>query len=124
MIAEKFIKNKDNKEFILDMYTRHDELKEQMSRKNIYEFKEGIDNKGPEFIPTCKMIKGRGEDKYWKTGKLDQRIPSWCDRILYNNFGKDKELIKCVNYDRFDYGEAMKKSDHAAVISIFEISQH
>lgn len=120
-IATEFMK--DDKEFIKDMYLHHDELKEQMNRKNIYEFKEGVNNVGPEFIPTCKMVKGREKNKYWKTGKFDQRIPSWCDRILYNKFTQDQESIKCVYYDRFDCGEAMKKSDHAAVISIFEISQ-
>jgi hypothetical protein len=120
-IASEFIKG--DKEFIKDMYINHDELKEQMNRKNIYEYSEGIDNRGPEFIPTCKMIKGRTEDKYWKTGKFDQRIPSWCDRILYTSgAGESAEItrvLKCVEYDRFDFGEAMKKSDHAAVLGIF-----
>lgn len=120
-LAKEFIK--DNKEFIKDMYDNHDELKEQMSRKNIYEFKEGVKNIGPEFIPTCKMIKGRTEDKYWKTGKLDQRIPSWCDRILYNKFVNDNSVLDCIYYDRFDVGKTMKKSDHAAVMAVFELKK-
>jgi hypothetical protein len=121
-------------EFLQQLYNEHDELKEQMRRKNIYEFSEGINNRGPSFIPTCKMARGRvtGElisytdisdsAEYWKTGKQDQRVPSWCDRILYHKFGEDDHNLVCVYYDRFDVGSVMAKSDHAAVMSVFELS--
>lgn len=191
--------------FMQNLYSEHDELKEQMRRKNIYEFQEGIGNRGPLFVPTCKMIKGRISDEVfdeapteelpmdidemvyygslksnfesqlqnqksniigisqldpksrlgpllgskssemisthscnetlrlgskssqmisthsWKTGSHDQRVPSWCDRILYNNFGTDGHNLTCVYYDRFDVGTVMAKSDHAGVIGVFDL---
>jgi hypothetical protein len=134
-VANEFNNRSDDTSFIRDMYIEYDELKEQMRRKNIYEFSEGISNQGPIFIPTCKMMKGRvtgssyrdnktkiydGTD-YWKTGRQDQRVPSWCDRILYNKFGDDGHNLICTYYGRFDVGEVMAKSDHAGVIGIFEL---
>lgn len=176
--------------FLQDMYQQYDELVEQMRRKNIYEFNEGISNGGPTFLPTCKMVKNReqkenklikelwnmdswnekdsqnivqqskdswdrtldpknswdktleskdswdrtleSKDSWdrtleskdsWETGKEDQRVPSWCDRILYRTFNDyDHHSLKCTDYDRFDVGEAMSRSDHAAVIGVFELS--
>lgn len=58
---------------------------------------------------------------YWKTGAYDQRVPSWCDRILYRKFGTDGNNMICTYYDRFDVGAVMAKSDHAGVISMFEL---
>jgi hypothetical protein len=196
-VAFEFIDKIHDPAHIRDMYQQYDELKEQMRRKNIYEFYEGISNQGPSFIPTCKMEKGRnytnhvdlkiprntdlklrdttngchsyqhnilyamnhydisedddmfpldlfpsvpssrdsdthqtisntnsnsnGISRTWKTGKQDQRVPSWCDRILYNKFGNDGHNLICTHYDRFDVGETMSKSDHAGVLSIFEL---
>lgn len=154
--------------FLHDMYEQYDELLEQIRRKNIYEFNEGISNNGPAFLPTCKMVKNREQtenkrikelwnmdswentdnpnnneskdsrdkiresfdswDKIreskdsWETGREDQRVPSWCDRILYRTFNNyDRHDLTCIHYDRFDVGEAMSKSDHAAVIGVFEL---
>lgn len=215
-VAYEFIDKIHDPAHIRDMYLQYDELKEQMRRKNIYEFYEGISNQGPSFVPTCKMEKGRnytnhvdlkihrntrdttndchsyqhigqspiqlrdttrgcihsgssiqhnilyamnhydisddddfpldlfpavpssrdsdthqpisntisnsdGVSRSWKTGKQDQRVPSWCDRILYNKFGNDGHNLICTYYDRFDVGETMSKSDHAGVLSIFEL---
>lgn len=207
-VAHEFntITNSECSNIIKNLYIKYDELKEQMRRKNIYEFREGIDNQGPIFIPTCKMSKNRPNKKskpiifsqniypeihrellsetnlnpicnninenfvkfhqkissenysyssdttnfdesdiyeystytdestnydklyYWKTGCKDQRVPSWCDRILYQKFydkgGKTEKNcnIICTYYDRFDVG-IMSKSDHAGVLSIFELYQ-
>lgn len=125
-IATQFRLEIDNHEFIKDMYNNYDELKEQMNRGNIYPFLEGVDNQGPIFIPTCKMMKERNgvEVKLWETGRNNQRTPSWCDRILYRKFNdqeKDGHQLKCVYYDRFDVGMTMAKSDHAAVLALFEL---
>ncbi len=57
----------------------------------------------------------------WNTGKYNQRVPSWCDRILYKKYNDDNHRIFCRYYDRFDVGHTMAKSDHAAVIGVFEI---
>jgi len=148
-IANEFNQNSENSDFIRDIYMKYDELKEQMCRKNIYEFFEGINNQGPTFIPTYKMLKGRPTQSsyseneiqsyeyisfkslsveiphgtyYWKTGWQNQRVPSWCDRILYNKFGDDGHNLKCTYYNRFDVGEVMAKSDHAGVLAMFELS--
>ena len=123
IVANEFLLNKNNTDYFLDIYNKNDELKEQMNRKNIYEFNEGIDNKGPLFLPTCKMLKNRFKNNtYWKLGKNNHRVPSWCDRILYKKYNYNTNYnIKCIYYDRFDFGNTMSKSDHSGVISIFKI---
>lgn len=125
-IASEFRRESNNKDFIRNMYTKHDELKEQMRRENIYSFSEGVDNEGPIFIPTCKMTKERNgvEINSWETGRVNQRIPSWCDRILYRKFPnqvEDGRNLTCTYYDRFDVGMTMAKSDHAGVLALFEL---
>lgn len=121
-VADDFL----NEKSIANIYEHCDEMKEQMRRGNIYNFSEGIHDRGPEFTPTCKMIKGRNPDdnesNQWNTGKYNQRVPSWCDRILYNKFTRTNQDIICTYYDRFDVGEVMAKSDHAGVIAILELS--
>lgn len=122
-IANLFHLNHTDKNFLHDMYINYDELKDQMKRGNIYDFSEGVDNKGPLFLPTCKMTKHRTFNtisNLWKLGKNNQRSPSWCDRILYQYFGTHNERLVCSYYDRFDKGVTMTKSDHAAVIAIFD----
>lgn len=124
-VANLFNQNPNDKEFFYNMYTMYDELKDQMRRGNIYEFLEGIENKGPMFLPTCKMEKGRDTNDIecqWKTGKYDQRVPSWCDRIIYNKYGDDHHTLQCTYYDRFDSGDVMSQSDHAGVIGLFDLS--
>jgi hypothetical protein len=132
--------------YIKELYENFDELKCQMDKQNIYTFNEGIENKGPIFLPTCKMLKNRHFTKLnntklnntklnntklnntnlnnisWKLGKYNHRIPSWCDRILYKKYTDNNDNIKCIYYNRFDFGATMSKSDHAAVISIFDLS--
>jgi hypothetical protein len=123
-IAAGFLVHGEKSEFVQEMYDKYDELKEQIRRRNIYPFAEGIDNEGPTFIPTCKMRKNRTNitsHEMWNTGKDNQRVPSWCDRILYSKFGDDGHNLVCTYYDRFDHGEVMSKSDHAGVISMFEL---
>ncbi len=119
-VAKEFNKHETDIEYLSNMYLNNDELLYQMKKDNIYTFLEGIDNSGPLFLPTCKMIKDQNRD--WETGKENQRIPSWCDRILYQNFD-DTTVIKCIYYNRFDEGETMKKSDHSAVIGLYQIEK-
>lgn len=56
-LAQLFIEHEKDSDFLYNMYLKHDELRDQMIRGNIYPFEEGIDDKGPIFIPTAKMIK-------------------------------------------------------------------
>ena len=125
IVANELLLNRNDDMYFSNIYNNNDELKEQINRKNIYDFDEGIDNKGPLFLPTCKMLKNRFKNNsFWKLGKNNHRIPSWCDRILYkkytNNYNSNYNL-KCIYYDRFDVGNTMSKSDHCGVISIFKI---
>jgi hypothetical protein len=120
-IAKSFVTQ--GKEFIHRMYTDHDELRDQMERGNIYKFSEAEIN----FVPTCKMSflrynKLQSNETLWNTGKMKQRIPSYCDRILYHKFIEDGHGLECTYYDRFDVGQVMSKSDHAAVVAVFVLS--
>ena len=99
-----------------------DELRYQMNKGNVYALFEGIDNLGPQFLPTCKMQKGRLSSinaeitiESYSLGKEDQRVPSYCDRILYSSG------VNCLEYDRFDV-DMMNKSDHAGVIGLYVVS--
>jgi hypothetical protein len=136
LVATEINNNAKDIEYLKNLCNEHDELKEQMRRRNIYEFSEGISNIGPSFVPTGKMIKGRITDDpndmdnygqilngvdYWKTGNQDQRVPSWCDRILYNKFSEDGHRLDCIYYDRFDVGTIMAKSDHAGIMGLFDL---
>lgn len=140
-VADEFEANGNDKKFLYETYILYDELREQMQRKNIYEFSEGINGGGPIFIPTCKMTKShsnsRSEDisdkdwhnknrksqEPWEIGRENQRVPSWCDRILYHKCnGNDEHKLTCVYYDRFDVGTVMAKSDHAGVIALFNLA--
>lgn len=117
LVAMEFIENQKDKDFIYRMYEKYDELKAQMEKGNIYPFSEGKIG----FLPTCKMLKNR-KTTSWNTGKYNQRVPSWCDRILFHKFVEDGHQLECNYYDRFDFGEVMSKSDHAAVIGVFTLS--
>lgn len=76
---------------------------------------EGIDNVGPRFFPTCKLEQGRSKPFSFRFGGSNQRVPSWCDRILSNGD------IVCTSYNRWDYGK-MNCSDHAAVIGEYQFN--
>lgn len=106
-----------SKEKYQELIDQHDELRQQMKKENLYPLLEGIDDKGPIFAPTCKMVQNRPPGRFllqdYSLGKMDQRVPSHCDRILY------KEMT-CLEYDRFDHG-VMSKSDHAGVIGLYQI---
>lgn len=135
-VANEFMAHEKDFKYIHHMYVTYDELKEQMRRQNIYEYLEGVNNQGPSFVPTCKMVKDRINEPEteienkkliygghpWKLGCMDQRVPSWCDRILYQKYGEDGHNMICTYYNRFDVGTVMAKSDHAAVLSLFELS--
>jgi len=134
------------KELYKEIYLNCDELYDAMHIKgNIYKFKEGINDEGPMFLPTCKMSKTRqeGYDKgldghrsleepyvpnlnnpsrlCFKTGICNQRCPSWTDRIFYSTLNDKLKSLECTYYERFDVGKTMKKSDHAGVIGVFVI---
>jgi len=105
-----------DKEKFFELIEKHDQLRQQLNKRNIYPLQEGIQNEGPYFPPTGKLKKNRtpGEisiDSY-SLGKFDQRVPSFPDRILYTS------NIKCIEYTRYEHG-IISKSDHAAVVGVF-----
>jgi endonuclease/exonuclease/phosphatase family metal-dependent hydrolase len=119
-------KNKDTatNEIIINAmpeYLKYDQLTNSIGDNNLVllkNFKEGVDNKGPNFLPTCKLIKkcpieNRREYQLAKGKRV--RVPSWCDRILYHG-----DNIDCKLYNSFDNGQTCK-SDHIPVIAFFEI---
>ena len=107
-------------------YEKFDELRQQMIKGNIYQYDEGLDNRGPEFAPVCIMKKGRTckGDNYsdcWDT-KVKYILPSWCNRVLYKNYNNSDKMC-CLKYNRFDEGDTMKKSKNAAVYALFQIGK-
>lgn len=114
---------------IEDIYGGYDELHLELVNGNIaIPFQEGVEGRGPMFIPTCKMRKPRKDiihtqhvSDLFNIGH-GQREPSWCDRILYHDSPLTSHCIQCNYYNRFDEGKTMKKSDHAAVIGVYKIS--
>lgn len=110
--------NDEIKEFIKPYYL-YDQLHNTLSKpaNNLLDYNEGIDNLGPDFLPTCKLekicpITNRRRYQIFKNNNY--RIPSWCDRILY------KGNIKCHLYEKFDSGFTCK-SDHIPVIGLYSI---
>jgi hypothetical protein len=134
IIADRFLSDYGNPaKTVIHEYLHHDELRIQMAKNNIYTFNEGINNTGPLFEPTAKMVQGRPSmnsdtnytgQTFWKTGKWNQRIPSWCDRILYGPIQSSSYKITCEVYNRFDIGSTIKLSDHCAVYGIYIIQPH
>lgn len=117
-VSYKVFKNTNSQPSLEELYN-HDELKNQMKKENIFNFFEGVNNQGPMFLPTAKL----NFNREFKWGKFNQRIPSWCDRILFSQFKENKYELNCVKYERFDYGVAMSMSDHAAVLGIYNFSE-
>lgn len=119
-----------DRESLFNVYDDHDELKLQMMKGNIYKMDEGVNNQGPNFFPTCKMSHDRpvrsnvrdiNTDDY-KLGKDDQRVTSWCDRILTWSPDTSNVNLKCEYYNRMDTG-MMIQSDHAGIIGQYTFQQ-
>jgi N-glycosidase YbiA len=127
ILQEKFLDFLNNKE---NNYKQFDQLKQTNS--NLKNYNEGINNAGPNFLPTCRLKKICSklvekehlrpyEERFQKprpyeisTGK-NERVPSWCDRILYSG-----NKITCKLYEQYDNTNTCK-SDHAPVIGLYEI---
>jgi len=120
-----------NPEILKRVWQENDELYHELKKGRILlDFQEGINGEGPLFLPTCKMKKPRKEidestciSDLFNVGK-GQRKPSWCDRILFCDRKESTIKTDCLAYDRLDSGETMKKSDHAAIYGLFEISNN
>ena len=110
-------------DFCKKILTESDELRLLLQYKcgpQLPAFIEGIDNAGPQFLPTCKLVKGRKNTSsaMYRCGTKNHRPPSWCDRILYMN-RVIATSVQCTEYNRFDILN-MNLSDHAAVYATFK----
>ncbi|XWV25694.1 hypothetical protein QJ857_gp0019 [Tupanvirus soda lake] len=119
-ISKKFIEQLNKNELNIDninQYKDYDQLRKTLN-SDLIAYKEGINNDGPTFLPTCKLEKKcpipKDGRKYQTSKGKTIRIPSWCDRILYSG------NINCKLYQRFDSGFTCK-SDHIPVIGLYEI---
>jgi len=63
----------------------------------------------------------------WNLGKYDQRVPSWCDRILYQVYGVDGKKsilsIECEQYNRYDEEGVISQSDHSGLFGIYNLTK-
>lgn len=117
-----------DREKLHNIYIDHDELYRELKKgKIVIPFEEGLNNQGPMFLPTCKMRKPRKNpeeavsiDEVFNIGQ-GQRHPSWSDRILHYDCPDTSYRTSCQIYDRFDEGETMKMSDHAAILGIYTL---
>lgn len=116
-----------------------DELKVIKSPGNVLEgFHEGVGGNGPWFLPTWRLVRGRGESCS-KSGNVGEKEsaenlsscymkPSddwggfgWHDRILYMDvLGQTHFATHCTTYNRIDV-QNMHHSTHAGVIATFEM---
>lgn len=105
-------------ESLSQVYLNSDELRQQMMKDKIPKMKEGVQGEGPIFQPTAKLDHNRSllidnndpnEMHPFKLGKHKQRIPSWCDRILYQSILKNGGHIECNQYERWDDVSSLKK---------------
>jgi len=143
-----------SEEFRARIYAECDELRQSVSTGQLpLPFEEGIDNVGPQFMPTAKMKHDRRANSTqtgaYVFGKHNHRNPSWCDRILYlpgslqktRTIGQllsdaadrqqasssaaaySNEPARCTFYNRFESGNTMTKSDHSAVCAYFTIKR-
>lgn len=126
----KLIKDASNGKFA-DLY-KHDELKKMLGDEYVFrEIKEGVNDKGPMFLPNWKMNPGRGVDCFSKKSK--EISPTcyeshkkfydgigWHDRVLYKDNGSENYTLKCIEYDRLD-SKIMNLIHHVAVYSVFSL---
>lgn len=107
-------------------YRANDELTEALKEPFLKGFKEGVQNRGPEFLPTWKMRRERGDDCVSPT--LQKGIPAncydgsngigWHDRILYSDDGSN--VVSCNRYVRVDAAN-MHMSEHAGVAGVYTV---
>lgn len=115
-----------------EAYKEYDELYKSIQNRTIeINFKEGKNNEGITFPPTCKMSNYNKHDKHdnqdrckssfkeecYKLGENEWRIPSFCDRILYYDMSNYPKT-KCLVYESHS-SKAINISDHNMVYGIF-----
>lgn len=78
-------------------------------------FKEGKNNEGPTFEPSCKLCENWNIDNRY----ISESDIRWCDRILYRSQNDD---LVCLKYESLDLPYTnMIKFDHAIVYGVYKI---
>eukprot|EP01063_Lacrimia_lanifica_P019660 TRINITY_DN27119_c0_g1_i1.p1 TRINITY_DN27119_c0_g1~~TRINITY_DN27119_c0_g1_i1.p1 ORF type:complete len:630 (+),score=159.29 TRINITY_DN27119_c0_g1_i1:106-1995(+) len=88
---------------------RYDQLQQQLNNEN--SFLDFVESQ-PVFQPTYRM--SRKENVYPDDEK--QRIPSWCDRVLYKSLSEE-----VVSQDEYESAMNLLGSDHRPVYSVFTV---
>ncbi|KAJ9474188.1 Endonuclease/exonuclease/phosphatase [Pseudozyma hubeiensis] len=86
-----------------------DQLRKELKHNPAFRLKD-FSEPGIGFLPTYKYDRGSHE---WDTSEKN-RIPAWCDRILFKSQHKDR--IRCLEYRRWE----CTISDHRPVTAVFE----
>lgn len=87
------------------------------SRIALSDLKDNVDEATITFPPTYKFVLGSNE---YANNKNKNRIPSYCDRILFKLY-KEEKTIKPIEYNRVLKG-GFDCSDHRPIFGIFEVT--
>ena len=123
------------------VYRKRDELLQVLEQSAwLRGYREGADDQGPDFAPTCKLRKQRPAESAelsldWlrstlqvqaEHGSLGPRTPGFADRILFRSFAghhgtsaADSHSLRCTAYERWDLSPL---SDHAAVMAVLDLT--
>lgn len=101
-----------------------DELAQELGTNKVaVPWLEGVTDHGPGFGPTAKRAVGcsatsRNTWMQFNVGKAKQRMPSWCDRVLYHS--RNPQSVVCLGYERMDDPE-FECSDHFPAAAVFDV---
>lgn len=111
---------------------QYDELRRAMEEAPLLGFKEGASGEGPLFLPTSRLVRGRGVscEINRTTARVDPSCfgnltePTahigWHDRILYKDTLTSPYIMHCTEYNRIDI-KNIHESTHAAVAGLYEL---
>lgn len=139
------VPNKRNIEIVTELATnlsaanlkelqKYDELKKAMTEAPLENFKEGVTNEGPLFMPTWHLARGRPASCDPGAGGTGGKVDvtcfadapegmggvGWHDRILYKELMTSRYMAHCIEYNRIDVAN-MHASTHAGVTAFFEM---
>jgi hypothetical protein len=104
-----------------------DELHKALTDVPLLGFQEGIGGKGPLFMPTWRLARGRTDSCIPTDASTRVDVTcfaeggiGWHDRIIYKERLTSNYMANCVEYNRLDVGN-MHGSTHAGVTALFEI---
>ena len=135
------IPNKTNQQILTQYATnvskisemvKYYELTQALKEFPLLGFKEGVGGKGPSFLPTWKLKRGRTSRCEPSTN--NKIISKYCfesphqiiggigfhDRVLYRDMLTSNYAVKCLSYDRIDI-KNIHQSDHAGVMGFFSL---